>query len=149
MVKLLCQSELNKCRGRKLSPVIREGLICFIYNKGSAPKRKGKSMSDINKYLGLCSTCKNTATCSYPRALDRPISFCCEHEGYEECEGSVSLALLKSSFFTQRFTASTTPSLSREGDISTDKGLCKICENLGTCNFQKPEGGVWHCDEYR
>ncbi len=28
-------------------------------------------------------------------------------------------------------------------------GLCSNCENRGTCIYPKPEGGVWHCDEYR
>jgi len=28
-------------------------------------------------------------------------------------------------------------------------GLCKSCANRETCTFPKPEGGVWHCEEYR
>jgi hypothetical protein len=28
-------------------------------------------------------------------------------------------------------------------------GLCSTCENSETCTFQKPEGGVWHCEEYK
>jgi hypothetical protein len=27
-------------------------------------------------------------------------------------------------------------------------GLCSNCDNRGTCVFPKPEGGVWHCEEY-
>jgi NADH-quinone oxidoreductase subunit E len=29
------------------------------------------------------------------------------------------------------------------------KGLCVNCENRHTCEFMKPDGGVWHCEEYR
>jgi hypothetical protein len=29
------------------------------------------------------------------------------------------------------------------------KGLCINCENRHTCEFIKPNGGVWHCEEYR
>ena len=28
-------------------------------------------------------------------------------------------------------------------------GLCVNCENRDTCKLRKPEGGVWHCEEYR
>ena len=28
------------------------------------------------------------------------------------------------------------------------KGLCVNCANRETCLYPKPEGGVWHCEEY-
>jgi hypothetical protein len=28
-------------------------------------------------------------------------------------------------------------------------GLCRNCENRRTCAFPKPEGGIWHCEEYQ
>ena len=34
-------------------------------------------------------------------------------------------------------------------DSSVSIGLCMDCENVRTCVFPKPEGGVWHCEEYR
>ena len=27
-------------------------------------------------------------------------------------------------------------------------GLCMDCANAETCTWPKPEGGVWHCEEY-
>ena len=27
-------------------------------------------------------------------------------------------------------------------------GLCRNCARLVDCTYPKPEGGVWHCDEY-
>jgi len=33
--------------------------------------------------------------------------------------------------------------------IDLVKGLCINCENRNTCKFIKPNGGVWHCEEYR
>lgn len=33
--------------------------------------------------------------------------------------------------------------------IDLVKGLCVNCENRHTCEFVKPDGGVWHCEEYR
>lgn len=33
-------------------------------------------------------------------------------------------------------------------DAGDCKGLCVNCANRQTCLFPKPEGGVWHCEEY-
>lgn len=33
--------------------------------------------------------------------------------------------------------------------IDLVKGLCINCENRNTCKYIKPNGGVWHCEEYR
>jgi hypothetical protein len=32
--------------------------------------------------------------------------------------------------------------------VEVYKGLCANCEKRQTCTLQRPEGGVWHCDEY-
>ena len=110
---------------------------------------KGMTMSETTKYLGLCATCKSASTCTYPRDPERPVYYCCEHEGYEECEGSVSLALLRTGNIFLRPPGSVTTPPTAERDTGIDKGLCKNCENRETCTFPRPEGGVWHCDEYR
>ncbi len=34
-------------------------------------------------------------------------------------------------------------------DFAIIRGLCSICEGREACTFVKPEGGVWHCEEYR
>lgn len=31
----------------------------------------------------------------------------------------------------------------------TFKGLCVNCDHRFTCAFQRPESGVWYCEEYR
>ena len=36
-----------------------------------------------------------------------------------------------------------------ENDIGREMGLCSHCENREFCTYPKPEGGVWHCDEYK
>jgi (2Fe-2S) ferredoxin len=33
--------------------------------------------------------------------------------------------------------------------IDLVKGICINCENRHTCKFIRPDGGVWHCEEYR
>lgn len=27
-------------------------------------------------------------------------------------------------------------------------GLCRNCENRYTCKIRRPEGNIWHCEEY-
>jgi hypothetical protein len=117
----------------------------------SSGEHDGKeiAMSETTKYLGLCSTCKSASTCTYPRDSERPVHYCCEHEGYQECEGSVSLALLRTGNIFSLPSDSVTTSPTTERDSGMDKGLCKNCGNRETCTFPKPEGGVWHCDEYQ
>ncbi len=34
-------------------------------------------------------------------------------------------------------------------DTGEYKGLCVNCENRNTCSVPRPEGGVWHCEEYQ
>lgn len=109
---------------------------------------KEMTMSETTKYSGLCSTCKNASTCTYPRDPERRVHYCCEHEGHEECEGSVSLALLRTGniFSLPPDLVATPPTAERDSGIH--RGLCKNCANRETCTFPRPEGGVWHCDEY-
>ncbi len=115
----------------------------------AAQDREEIPMSESRKYLGLCSTCKHSSICTYPRDPNRPVSYCCENEGYEECEGSVSLGLLTSGNIFRRPFDSVDTSLNVERDSRIDQGLCKNCANHENCTFPRPEGGVWHCDEYQ
>lgn len=84
------------------------------------------------KYLGLCSTCKNAATCTFPRDPARPIMHCDEFDGYEGPKTKVVPRVAK-------------PEAADEVEF---KGLCRNCENRHHCVFPKSAGGVWQCDEY-
>jgi len=105
-------------------------------------------MMEMPKYGGLCSNCKNASTCTYPKEPGQPVWYCCERDGYEESEGSVSLALLPSSTVSLRSIKSQADSKAGLSDVKY-KGLCRNCENLERCTFPKPEEGVWHCEEYK
>jgi hypothetical protein len=37
----------------------------------------------------------------------------------------------------------------KKGDNERIKGLCMNCDNRFECLLPRPEGGVWHCEEYR
>ena len=45
-------------------------------------------------------------------------------------------------------TSSTGRSKVEEKDLSITKGLCKNCKKNETCQLPKPEGGIWHCEDY-
>ncbi len=96
-------------------------------------------MSDNSAYPRLCSTCKHTATCNYVKAARRPSFYCEEFEieivDVEAPAGRRPIAPLAHPVLTNL----------SNGLI----GLCSDCENHAKCVFPKPEGGVWHCEEYR
>jgi len=95
-----------------------------------APKKK--------EYRGLCITCKNAPTCTYPRDPDRAVLECEEFEGHEPLQrwatgGDISPRQV---------------SAAKQEDSVKYKGLCVNCENREHCTFPKPESGVWRCEEY-
>jgi len=85
-------------------------------------------------YRDLCSTCSHSATCGHRSTPERPILFC---ELFEVVASPVAV------------TPTDTPK-PRDRQYAGDlQGLCRNCENGPTCTLPKPEGGVWHCEEYR
>jgi hypothetical protein len=98
---------------------------------------------DHKENRGLCSCCRSTLICTYNRNPDHTVLQC------EEFEGIVSSA-------GQRNNPKNTLSLNAEGNPLPSRipsqyymGLCTTCEERATCTYPKPEGGVWHCEEFR
>ena len=86
----------------------------------------------------LCSTCKHASTCSFPRDPQKPSFYC------EEFEIESTPAKRKGEEDKARPVASFVMA-EESGSLI---GLCCDCENRQRCVFPKPEGGVWHCEEY-
>ncbi len=96
-------------------------------------------MSENIRYFGLCMSCRNASSCTFPRDPDKPLFYC------------------------EEFEIETTPSImspGKEQPLATgpdaiDKdsmkfiGLCSDCEDRKSCAFPKPEGGVWRCEGYQ
>jgi hypothetical protein len=98
-------------------------------------------MSENNmKYLGLCSTCKSASSCTHPRDPDKPVFYC------EEFEVEKPTPIRTARKEGQQAAES---SVTKDTDAAEFIGLCSNCDNRKTCTFLKPEGGVWHCEEYR
>jgi len=81
---------------------------------------------------GLCSTCIHREHCIYYDP-NNPIYQCEEFDAFVEPRKINKIAIVPS------------------GKKTNDEfaGLCKNCANRDTCMFAKPQGGVWHCEEYR
>ena len=87
-------------------------------------------------YRDLCSNCNHAEACAGRNALRRPIFFC------EEFDVSVPVA-------NSRLVRSVPMEASKRHSTNEHAGLCMNCDNAETCTLPKPEGGVWHCEEYR
>ncbi len=110
----------------------REGDTMATATVLAPEKKKTKAPAEKKAFapLGLCSTCKLAATCTFPRQAGHPIRFCDEFEGEQKVEAP------KPKASTKKVT------------VNDLKGLCRLCDKAATCTFPKGEGGVWHCEEY-
>ena len=93
--------------------------------------------SDASRpYRDLCSTCNHAKACGGRSTPERPIFFCEEFEAFVPAPAAG--------------VTRTVPARPTERHVAgTPAGLCMNCDNAQTCTSPKPEGGVWHCDEYR
>lgn len=91
------------------------------------------------KRKGICSTCNNDSHCAFPRSSE---------SGVVECDEFTSeYGISRLSAPEIQTSLSSRPHAME--DVPAAKGLCVNCDNLKTCTYPKPEGGVWHCEEYQ
>jgi len=85
---------------------------------------------------GLCFTCNNGSICVLreKRGFD---AYYCETFDINASNGHGRIA---------QFVDEVKP-LAKKAD-SKFLGLCSNCENCESCHLPKPDGGVWHCEEY-
>ena len=96
------------------------------------------------KYRGLCSTCANAATCTFPRDPNRPVLHCDEFEGHEMPQFAGGMGEVSG----PRVGAAEHEAKNKDRDAEQYKGLCRNCAKRKTCAFPKSEVGVWRCEEY-
>ena len=98
-------------------------------------------MSENNmEYRGLCSNCKHAPDCTFQKYQQKPSLYCEEFE-VDTCPSVKTTVKDKS--------PATTSVGAEDEDSGEFIGLCGNCDNRRTCAFPKPEGGIWHCEEYR
>ena len=91
---------------------------------------------------GICATCIHAPTCAYVETPDHPKMYC------EQFESELP-AVMKT---TDASGIKSVPAaLQKESETirqARSLGLCANCIHRETCVFPRPEGGVWHCEEY-
>lgn len=106
-------------------------------------RARAEAVQPKTKRRGLCTTCERAAACRHKIEPMKPVLQCEEHTGIES-----------------RLATATHPKASSASPVSVvgeaasagrrrPLGLCGNCDLLKTCTFTKPEGGIWHCAEYR
>ena len=99
-------------------------------------------MLQIEESQGLCLTCNNAPSCFYHQSRG-PALFCELFDNYAPLAFQTDVAMAP---------PAATPSVTdraAEGEAAEYTGLCMNCENRRVCKHPKPEGGVWHCENYR
>ena len=87
---------------------------------------------------GLCKTCNNTLSCV----------FCLKNKDHTvwHCElFDITIPCQEESFSKIEISDFTTKTKEKRSKV---KGLCVNCDNYNSCTYPKPEGGIWHCEEY-
>jgi len=105
--------------------------------------RKEKNLEEASyitnqTYYGICTTCNSGEICTSKKTRQGPVWFCEEFDNY--------IPVKEQPWFEAQAKAAID---TIEEDLSQFKGLCLNCEDRTKCNFIKPNGGVWHCEEYR
>ena len=88
------------------------------------------------QYRDLCSNCDNGDACVDRTRPKRPIFFCEEFMVF----GAAPMSELDRAVqIVSKRTRNTNEHI----------GLCMNCDAAAACALPKPEGGIWHCEEYR
>lgn len=87
--------------------------------------------------LGICATCKNSEGCVYLRSAKEAIYQCEEFDSREPETAK-----------KREYGYSQATSVATSAEVNHLKGLCRNCARNATCKLQKPESGIWHCEEY-
>ena len=90
---------------------------------------------------GLCDSCIKAEDCTFIRRPGRAILDCDEFAPVEPRHGAPRLVLARAGL-------SDVPAENDE-EIESAIGLCRSCAHRADCTYPRPQGGVWHCDDYR
>ncbi len=93
----------------------------------------------IMEYRRLCFNCKNAGDCTIRKDWLEPSLYC------EEFEVDIN------PLATATGLENSLPAVEVDAEYEADEliGLCSNCEARKSCVFPKPEGGIWHCEEYQ
>lgn len=90
---------------------------------------------------GLCESCTRAEDCTFIRRPGQAVLDCDEFAPVEPRRGAPHLVLARPNLAADL--------VEREEDLSAAIGLCRSCAHHADCTYPRPQGGVWHCDDYR
>ena len=99
------------------------------------------AVSEAPSLFGICTSCANAPSCIYAKGSLQPVLDC------EEFEGSLP-GSAKAACKVRAPARSFAETSAEEAGKSLEKGLCLDCDHRGKCTSPRPEGGIWHCEEY-
>jgi hypothetical protein len=121
-----------------------KGLVLVEEKKGVETIKQRPREASVT-YAGLCSCCVQAPDCTFPRMVNQAVIQCEEWGEEWGVESTIPVTAEQQARVAPR-AARATPRMVPE---PLPKGLCATCEEYAACEYAKPEGGVWHCDEYR
>ncbi len=89
----------------------------------------------VGEFLDLCNICVHEDGCMNLGTPARPKLFCEQFE----------LETLEPAAWEDDALCDGPDKAVEEGKF---RGLCCNCENRHTCKISRPEGDIWHCEEY-
>jgi hypothetical protein len=100
-------------------------------------------MSTATVTRGICAVCQHDSDCTYLRDFDHPPLQC---EQFEMFLPTPDVASLRTVSKPKRMEGIRSP---KDSPPPRSLGLCSSCIHQASCTYSKPEGGVWHCEEYQ
>lgn len=85
----------------------------------------------------LCATCTHSPRCSLHKQNREHVVECNEFDiinGFKK---------------TRRPEILVFPKVKNRAIPDLRLGLCSTCLSIDTCTYEKPDTGVWHCEEYK
>jgi hypothetical protein len=111
-----------------------------VQSKRKLQKKKTVAPPAVVRSAGLCSTCNNRPTCVLREKRGYDALFCEEFDDFSQTNGDAASSPTEA--------ASAPAPSAKSGTKPQLKGLCVNCEHRDDCVLPRPEGGVWHCEEY-
>jgi hypothetical protein len=112
-------------------------------------------MTELPDYNDICSTCIYGPICTRRVYAKAPIWYCNEFDDHDpppelrRIDDHDPPPENKRPGTSAAVARSRGPAKESAPPAAVAKGLCANCENRDTCLMPHPEGGVWHCEEYR
>jgi hypothetical protein len=94
----------------------------------------------VKEQLDLCCACTYKAKCMDHGTAENPKLFC-EQFDSGEFTPHIRKKSDNGSARSHRFDQA-----NHSDEVG---GLCANCENRSNCTIARPEGHIWHCEEYR